>query len=1055
MKTIKFTLHLTKVYFISLSLGLTGPTSIAFAQGGGTIISQEEIAADLQKIKEDKQSADEQLQLAKDQADAFKELQSETNQLNKPNFPAIEKPDLSTEITGPEKIDIPLDIPMAELPLPEPPNMRRRGVNTCRLNNWEKQAGYDCGECENELQNGLNDIIDGITEADLSQVDRFHWGDILDSDKVDPEKLTMKPDANFEDTLDNILNLMREQNTAGGGALNWVMIGESESLHETTVKDGKMNPRIAVKSPNSELIVTFNTDPEAAGFNSIEIMRWNGREGRYEFQELSFPLPEGSEGVRQVASENPHGSSHAYGEPGNVDVTGNKCKQCHKSPSMRPNWDTYRAWSGVVPSRDDMLERLGDNDPDRRARRNAERAQQRLEKANSSLQAAALAESEALAQQQQIQLQLDSLRTGENTLEDEQNSEIQALQAQAYQAQQAVEDAKSARELAGQSAVKARTENDTAQAAAVGAGDATVQPDARMYYNFLDQVADAQSKNPNELSAAERRLSMLEIPFDDKRQLGGVIEAYMQEKFPGTSMTRDEFMATLSPQERVELIKRQVEEEGFYRIRHKPDIEEMREAGSGAFSMDGKTARYSGPSQFMFDQMLSQNMCRVANDLIENPNYEKIKYALHGYFNCGAQSPTRFLDYLPEEFREQARQYYRATEGASLRDSSPEARQQAANAENVDEIYDLLIADTGANHGTANDFKFDRHERLQFEYLVNVEGMNPDRARERARFHAQEVVTPTQFGFHAIGDEGGVKGVPEDSTRKVSTLRLMMEPLGINIEHWSLANGRDTAYHSFSFSDQFELLLSDQKHMFNLTDENGERLDCNEAKRLSNLALKPEEEEEQEETEQIIDPIASLCLTARVQEAVPGVRQVASELNDISIAPLEEEAKVMLQTCNGCHGADGFLEFDGLSDYLNGATEEDRNKGKAEFADFIASGKSGLYRDEENNPMEYRSLYNEKLGLHGLSHGSAMPPSDFDDNARFAEQYGIYPAASVQAYRRRMLGIYLQGLATQSDTSRNDTIRRLCGSITGTRSAGERPSQDIPSLDTPRTIDAE
>lgn len=71
-------------------------------------------------------------------------------------------------------------------------------------------------------------------------------------------------------------------------------------------------------------------------------MRWNGKDAKYDFIELDF-------GKKDPA--NP-----AANRPAKFDGSGQKCVACHKDPDPRPNWETYRAWSGIVPSRDDMIE---------------------------------------------------------------------------------------------------------------------------------------------------------------------------------------------------------------------------------------------------------------------------------------------------------------------------------------------------------------------------------------------------------------------------------------------------------------------------------------------------------------------------------------------------------------------------------------------------------------------------------------------------------------------------------------------------------------------------
>ncbi|MBY0518656.1 MAG: hypothetical protein K2P81_17225 [Bacteriovoracaceae bacterium] len=194
------------------------------------------------------------------------------------------------------------------------------------LNKNCSKSGYACGECDTAIQSDFNNLIADITGS--STTDDGHWGGDMAG-----KKKKIKPGVTLEGTLSKIKDLMKKGNPAGGNGLNMIVIGESESLQPSDVKNGKMYPRVAIKSPNSELWVTFSTDPSNAAYQTLEVMRWNGKAAKYEFMELDF---------------NPN---HRQ-----MDGTGEKCLSCHKEPNPRPNWDTYRAWAGVVPSRDDMLE---------------------------------------------------------------------------------------------------------------------------------------------------------------------------------------------------------------------------------------------------------------------------------------------------------------------------------------------------------------------------------------------------------------------------------------------------------------------------------------------------------------------------------------------------------------------------------------------------------------------------------------------------------------------------------------------------------------------------
>ena len=214
---------------------------------------------------------------------------------------------------------------MSQSTEPEEEDTDLGGANSLNVNCMPKEGNFACGECETELQDDFNSLIADITGAGKGT--DGHWGGDL------TKKRSIREGVTLEDTLAKIKAMLKKSNKGGGEGLNFIVIGESESLQPSAVRDGKMYPRVALKSPNSELWVTFSTDPANAAYSTLEIMRWNGKDAKYEFMELDF---------------NP---KHRH-----MDGTGEKCLSCHKEPDPRPNWDTYRAWAGVVPSRDDMLE---------------------------------------------------------------------------------------------------------------------------------------------------------------------------------------------------------------------------------------------------------------------------------------------------------------------------------------------------------------------------------------------------------------------------------------------------------------------------------------------------------------------------------------------------------------------------------------------------------------------------------------------------------------------------------------------------------------------------
>jgi hypothetical protein len=734
------------------------------------------------------------------------------------------------------------------------------------LNENCSQEGFACGACENDMQGDFNKIIDNLVEQDLTQSE--HWGDLKDDIENEASNLTFKnPMPKYEDVLDDIVSLMR--NNTPGGKLNYVVIGESESLQQTSVKDGKMNPRIMLKSPNSELMVTFATDPELPGYNSIEIMRWNGKEGRYEFQELNFG---------------------DQGEPPHIDLSGKKCAECHKSPSMRPNWDTYRAWAGVVPSRDDMLEM----------------------------------------------------------------------------------------EYNGSKMDKEKP----------------MQPDGRAYLSFLDQVVDAKKDSNNPRS---RRLAMLDIPFDDETQLKDAVEKFKEEN---GREPNDE--------EKVKMIKSHVEDEGFYRIRHFPDKTSDTEM---ATNFDNKTADASGPSQFAFDQMLAQNMCRVTNDLRKHPDFEKFKYGLTSIIKCN-NTGSNIEDFIPESFIESIKNFHVTNGGSTMTEIKPEEKETLSEA-SADDIYDLLHDDTQRSHDRANDFKFNRHGKFLNSYLQGVENMSSEEAQEDALYFSEKVRTPSQYSplqFHAISDPGGVSGVAEDSTTTLASIRLLLEPMGVKVEHWSLVNGKDTAYNSYSFSDQFVLFTTQplfeeiKNEVERELEEKGEKTGynsvCQELNRKSKEAL--EVKTTIEPNDSLIGYLENKC-NERNFSPLKDVEnnELVEFANLFSENNLRNDARNMLKKCQTCHqdGSPFPPEFKGLTEFIE-------NDDDTEFVELLNS---------ESTYSKYIEVFQDKLGVHSQTTlGSAMPPTDWDDNKEFAEEYNLDPL-NVQNERRMLLGIYLTALASKSD----------------------------------------
>ncbi len=121
---------------------------------------------------------------------------------------------------------------------------------------------------------------------------------------------------------------------------DFVMMTESRSFQESSAKD----PRVLLKSPNSELIVSFNSDPKHRGYQHIEVMFWNEKNQNFQFIDLQFPADQ---------AKVPGGGGPPLTK---AQVTRNpeSCLKCHGN-SPRPQWDPYNFWSGQTPFNRDTL----------------------------------------------------------------------------------------------------------------------------------------------------------------------------------------------------------------------------------------------------------------------------------------------------------------------------------------------------------------------------------------------------------------------------------------------------------------------------------------------------------------------------------------------------------------------------------------------------------------------------------------------------------------------------------------------------------------------------
>ena len=91
-------------------------------------------------------------------------------------------------------------------------------------------------------------------------------------------------------------------------------------------------PRVIVFGEDAKEMIAFNGNSQQAGFQQIEVMRFNDQSQSFQLHEIDF-----KESSAHVSEANPA-----------------KCLRCH-GLSPRPNWNAYFFWPGLYGSEDDSL----------------------------------------------------------------------------------------------------------------------------------------------------------------------------------------------------------------------------------------------------------------------------------------------------------------------------------------------------------------------------------------------------------------------------------------------------------------------------------------------------------------------------------------------------------------------------------------------------------------------------------------------------------------------------------------------------------------------------
>jgi len=92
-------------------------------------------------------------------------------------------------------------------------------------------------------------------------------------------------------------------------------------------------PRALLIGKHAELVITFNGNASQKGFNTLEVMYFDHKESKFNFQEITFD----------------------QGKVGYSALNAKKCLACHQSSTRggadpRPNWEPYNVWPGAYHS---------------------------------------------------------------------------------------------------------------------------------------------------------------------------------------------------------------------------------------------------------------------------------------------------------------------------------------------------------------------------------------------------------------------------------------------------------------------------------------------------------------------------------------------------------------------------------------------------------------------------------------------------------------------------------------------------------------------------------
>ncbi|MBY0413118.1 MAG: c-type cytochrome [Bdellovibrionales bacterium] len=183
-------------------------------------------------------------------------------------------------------------------------NVHAQALRGCAKN----KASDKCGQCDTQLKNEVLDLVSNLNEKKVGDVESF---------------------------LDALPDNMKK---------DFVMMSESRSFQTSDT----LNPRVLLRSPNSDIVLSFNSHQKHAekkeyrGNDRVEMMVWDGANARFDFIDVQFPSESkgGKKGEKPIVTKNPQ-----------------TCLNCHGGSNPRPNWDPYNFWSGQIPFNRDTLVR--------------------------------------------------------------------------------------------------------------------------------------------------------------------------------------------------------------------------------------------------------------------------------------------------------------------------------------------------------------------------------------------------------------------------------------------------------------------------------------------------------------------------------------------------------------------------------------------------------------------------------------------------------------------------------------------------------------------------